>query len=184
MTDTRTVSSRELVEQRDIQFIRSQTLDLTLIEARPRTKMYVFFDNEEVTHLCNLKGNGRGTDIITDSIGQAEIEFFIPSGRFNTGTYEILVTDTEDLDLLELPGAKYGSATGSFSASGELQIFQETVTTITTVTRPAPVNRDPLAQSFFTFGQDQGIFLSSTDVFFATKLEVVLVRFEICFLEN
>lgn len=184
MTDTRTVSSRELVEQRDIQFIRSQTLELSLIEARPRTKMYVFFDNEEVTHLCNLKGNDRGTDIITDSIGQAEIELFIPSGRFNTGTYEILVTDAQDLDLLDLPGVKYGSATGSFSASGELQIFQETITTITTVTRPRPVNRDPLAQSFFTFGQDQGIFLSSIDIFFATKDEEVPVRCEIRPLEN
>jgi len=146
--------------------------------------MYVFFDNEEVTHLCNLKGNERGTDIITDSIGQAEIEFFIPAGRFNTGNYDILITDTDDLDELEFEGSKYGSATGSFSASGELEIFQKTVTTITTVTREKNVKRDPLAQSFFTFGEDEGIFLSSIEVFFRTKDEEVPVRCEIRPLEN
>lgn len=179
MADIRTVSSRELVDQQDIQFIRSQTLELTLIEARPRTKMYVFFDNEEVTHLCNLKGNARGTDIITDGLGQAEIELFIPSGRFNTGTYDVIVTDVDDLDLLEIEGSRYGSAQASFSASGEIQIFQKTVTTITNVTRTRTVKRDPLAQSFFTFGVDDGIFLSSIDVYFATKDPDIPVRCEI-----
>jgi hypothetical protein len=179
MADTRKVSSRELVEQKDIQFIRSQTLELTLIEARPRTRMNVFFDNEDVTRFCAPAGNERGTPIITDSIGQAQIEFFIPSGRFNTGNYEITITDASTLDELEIPGSKFGSATGSFSASGELEIFQKTVTTITTVTREKTVKRDPLAQSFFTFGEEDGIFLSSIEVYFATKDEEVPVRCEI-----
>jgi len=176
MSDTRKVSSRELVEQKDIQFIRSQTLELTLIEARPRTRMNVFFDNEDVTRFCAPAGNERGTPIITDSIGQAQIEFFIPSGRFNTGNYEITITDASTLDELEIPGSKFGSATGSFSASGELEVFQKTVTTITTVTREKTVKRDPLAQSFFTFGEEDGIFLSSIEVYFATKDEEDPIR--------
>lgn len=52
MADTRVVSSRDLVKQESIQFIRAQTLKITLIDARPNTKMYVFFGETNVTHLC------------------------------------------------------------------------------------------------------------------------------------
>lgn len=52
MADTRVVSTRELARQESIQYIRAQTLALTLIDARPNTKMYVFFGTDNVTHLC------------------------------------------------------------------------------------------------------------------------------------
>lgn len=179
MADTRVVSSRDLVRQESIQFIRPQVLTLTLIEARPNTKMYVFFGDTNVTHLCNLVGNTIGTDVITDSIGQAVIEFNLPVGTFNTGNYDITIADTNQLDVLETTGSVYGSAKSTFSANGTLQIYQTTQTTITTVTRVVPVKVDPLAQSFFTYGVNGGIFLSSIDIYFQTKDDTLPIRCEI-----
>ena len=186
ITDTREVSSTELVEQKDIQFIRSQTIELTLTESRPRTKMRVFFGDEDVTDLCSNKKDPENLNLITDSVGQLEILFTIPGGRFNTGTYEITVTDARDLEQLDVSGSTYGSASGSFSATGEIEIFEETVTTITDITRTRSEQRDPLAQSFFTFGEEDGVFLSSIDVYFSSvdSDPSTTVRCEIRPLEN
>lgn len=49
---TRVIYSRDLVAQASIQYIRAQTLTLSLDDARPNTKMYVFFDGENVTDYC------------------------------------------------------------------------------------------------------------------------------------
>ena len=179
MADTRVITTRDLVSQESIQFIRAQTLTLTLIEARPNTKMYVFFSGTDVTHLCNLVGNEVGTDLVTDTIGQAVIEFHLPGGTYNTGNHEITIADTKNLSDLTFVGSVYGSAKGNFSANGTFEIFQTVQTTITTVERIVPVNVDPLAQSFFTYGVTGGMFLSSIDVYFQTKDESVPVRCEI-----
>lgn len=53
MSNTRVVSSKNLASQESIKFIRPNTLILTLIEARPNTRVYVFFDDENVTDKCH-----------------------------------------------------------------------------------------------------------------------------------
>lgn len=179
MTDTRVVTSRDLSSQESIQFIRAQTITLTLVDARPNTKMHVFFGNTDVTHLCGLENNEVGTDLVTDTIGQAVIKFNLPGGTFNTGYHEIVVTDTNTLDNLSITGSVFGSAKGSFTGNGVLEIFQNVNTTITTVTRTVQVNLDPLAQSFFTYGVNGGMFLSSVEVYFQTKDDTLPVRCEI-----
>ena len=177
--DTEVVSKNDLVSQESIQFIRAQTLTLTLVETRPNTKMYVWFGDTDVTHLCNLEGNVLGTDLVTDTIGQAVIEFKLPSGTFNVGNTEIIISDTDNLDLLNSTGSVYGSASTTFQANGILEIFQRTETTIKKIARAKTVQRDPLAQSFFTFGVEGGMFLSSIDVFFQTKDATLPVTCEI-----
>jgi hypothetical protein len=176
MTDTRVVSTRNLVRQESVQFIRPQTLTLTVIDARPRAKMFVLFGDIDVTDLCTKVGGG---DLITDSIGQIVILFEIPSGKFNTGNHEIIVADTNDLASLTITGSVFGSAKATFSANGVIDVFQETTVTITTVERQVSQNLDPLAQSFFTYGVTGGMFLSSIDIFFQTKDDTLPVRCEI-----
>lgn len=180
MSESRTISSRNLVSQEAIQFIRPQNLVLNLIESRPYTKMYVFFGGQDVTSLCSITGNVIGTDIVTNSIGQVSITFSLPAQKFGTGNQEIIVTDTNNLELLSTVGSVYGSAKGNFSANGTISIFQTTNTTITTVERIVPIiTTDPLAQSFFTTGVTGGMFLSSIDVYFQTKDSSLPVRCEI-----
>lgn len=179
MSNTRVVSTRELVRQEAIQFIRPQTLTLTLIEARPNTKMYVFFGEEDVTPYCYPLGGNKGDDLISDNVGQIAIYFDIELDKFNVGTYDIVVTDTSSLDQLEVVGSTFGSAKAQFSANGRTEFFQTTVTTIVLVERPQPVKVDPLAQSFFTYGVEGGLFVSSIDVFFNSKDQTLPVRMEV-----
>lgn len=176
---TRVVTSRDLVRQEAVQFIRAQKLTLTVIDARPLTKMFVFFDQINVNYISNKVGNSIGSDIITDSIGQVVIEINIPAGMFNTGDREIIVTDTNTLANLSTIGSTYGSAKATFYANGIANIFQEKSVTITTVERPRVINLDPLAQSFFTYGVSGGLFLSSVEVYFQTKDTTLPVRCEI-----
>lgn len=235
MADTRVISSRNLSRQESIQYIRPQTLQLNLIEARPNTKLYVFFGRDNVTHLCFPKSvfwkantaytlnsyikhnsiyykvttagtsgstapthttgsaaNGTATlqvvtsvAIISDTIGQAEFEFNIPANTYKTGnTIEISITDTDNLANVDVKGSTYGIAKGHFTATGRIDYFQTTQVTITKVERTVPVQLDPLAQSFFTYGVKGGIFLSSIDVYFQTKDSTLPVRCELRQMEN
>lgn len=232
MADTKVVNSTSLVSQESIKFIRSNTLILTLIEARPNTKMYVFFDTENVTDKCHpastdwtastkvtlrqvIKSgnnyyqvttggttstsapthtsgsstNGTATlqyvsniaalPLITDTIGQIKIQFNLPGGTYNTGSKTITIADTSTMSNLDTVNSVFGSAKATFHSTGRLDIMQETQTTITTVERVVNVQRDPLAQSFFTYGVSGGIFLSSIDIFFQTKDDTLPVRLEI-----
>lgn len=180
MSESRTISSKNLVRQEAIQFIRPQNLKLELIESRPYTKMYVFFDGINVTNLCSPSGQILGSEIISNSIGQVSITFSIPPQKFNTGNHEIIVTDTNNLVLLTTSGSVYGSAKANFSANGTLSIFQTINTTITAVERVVPIiTTDPLAQSFFTTGVKGGMFLTSINVYFQTKDDSLPVRCEI-----
>lgn len=175
---SRIVNSRNLVSQESVQFIRPQTLTITLIESRPGTKMFVFFGDFDVTRYCYLDGNTPGTDIVTDSIGQAIIKFDLPGGTFNVGDYDIIITDSSSLSVLDTTGSVFGSARTAFSATGILEIYQPVQTTVTT--RTVTVTKvDPLAQSFFTFGVAGGMCISSIEVFFQTKDPSIPVRCEI-----
>lgn len=176
--DTRTETSRNLVNQESVQYLRPQKLKLTLIDARPLSKMFVFFGGENVTYRCNLVGNAMGTDLITDSIGQAEIEVDVPPGTFLTGNKEIIVTDADNLTLLETTGSVYGSAKTTFFSKGVVQVFQPIETKITKVKRTVTI-QDPLAQSFFTYGVTGGMFLTAIEVYFQTKDTDLPVRCEI-----
>jgi len=175
----REVTTQNLVRQESIQFIRPQTLVLTLSNGRPNTNVFVFFGDENVTHMCGLRGQNPGTTLFTDANGSAEISFTIPEKRFNTGDHNIIVSEIDDLDVLDMPGSTYGAGRAVFRANGRLDVFQTTETTIVRVERPEPVNRDPLAQSFFTYGVNGGIFLSSIDLYFFTKDDSVPIRVEV-----
>lgn len=179
MSDTRIVSKNTLVNQNAIQYIRAQTLTLTIVESRPNTKMYVFANDVNVTHRCNLVGSVMGTTITTDIMGQAVIEYNIASGTLNTGNVSITIADTDVLSNLATTGSVFGSATAIFKSTGVLKVFQETQTTIKKVTRTVNVKQDPLAQSFFTYGVKGGMFLTSIDIYFQTKDTSIPVRCEI-----
>lgn len=178
-TNRRVVSKRQLNRQEAIQFIRSQVITLTLIEARPNTKMFVFFGDQNVTQYCRPQGGAVGDDLITDNIGQIVIEFVVGQDQFNTGTYKITVADVADINALNQLGSTFGSASATFLSEGTIDFFQTTRTTIVTIERPVPAQVDPLAQSFFTYGVRGGMFLSAVDVFFATKDQTLPVRMEI-----
>lgn len=176
---TRLITTTELVSDSAVQFIRPVTIRLTLTAARPNTRMFVFFDGVDLTQFSYHPGNPMGSVIQTDTAGQAVVDVNIPGGRFAPGDKEIIITDTNDLANLDTVGSVFGYAKTSFSSRGRVQVFQESVTRVTTVTNTQTVVYDPLAQSFFTYGNRGGIFVSSIDIFFQTKDEQIPVRVDI-----
>lgn len=77
----------------------------------------------------------------------------------------------------------YGSAAAVFSSKGVLETYQ-TTTTAVTVTKNVIYKQiqqrvDPLAQSFFTFGQKGGVFVTSIELYFQSKDAQIPVRVEL-----
>lgn len=168
-TSIRVEEVRNLVRTEALQYIRPIEIELGLWDARPDARMYVFFGGQDVTYLCNLFGNEIGTPLVTDSDGRATIILNIPPTTFNTGEYEIIIADVDNLDFLDVTGSVFGSARGIFTSSGTQEFYQTTLTTVTTVVRRRPPESDPLAQSFFTYGNPNGIFLTAIDLYFQAK---------------
>ena len=209
-TTSNTSSVTDLISRTNIAFIREQNLVIVTQGARPNSKLYAFFDGVNVDSFCSpvlsseitstvledpasfvMPEDRIGEPIYSDASGTAIYFFKINAGTWPTGAKEVLITDVEDLSDLEIIGNVYGRATAIFNTSGILETFQVTNTTtnITTVQLP-PVEVvrmpwvDPLAQSFFTFGQTGGCFVTSIDIYFQSKDETIPVRLELREMEN
>ena len=189
-------STRNIVGVQSIAFIRSIVLTLRLTNSRPNTPMNVFFDGVLVNQHCAPNGGSIGQTLVSDSSGALTATFKVPGGTFTTGTKEIFITDAPSIAAANIAGSVFGTARADFTSTGITQIFQ-TTTTITTVNTviieqvlpPPPVinlrgggnggGSDPLAQSFFTYGVSGGCYLTSIDLFFNTKDDLLPVRVDI-----
>lgn len=194
---TKTVSVTNLVGSQSIATIRSVDIQLILEGARPSTKMNVFFDRVNVNYLCQPLNGNLGDDLITDEYGFFTGLLKLPGGEFTTGSKEILVTDASTIAEATIPGSTYGISTATFSSNGVEQYFQTTTTTTKTFTIQnvyqtttqgtitgstlvsSDIIGDPLAQSFFTYGVKNGVFLSSIDLYFYKKDVSVPVRLDV-----
>lgn len=213
---TTTTSSRDLIGTESISFIRPQTLRIDMFDCRPNTKIFPFFDGVRIDEFVRpavetpgieiplpITSNGvvsptvntlaAGGDLKTTSLGRLTAFFDIPAGKFNTGDRDIVFTDTEDIEALNVQGNILGYARAVFKAHGTTEIYQTTtvntdvITTIVSVegvmeegtSAPPMTGYDPLAQSFFTYGVSGGMFLTSIDLYFQSKDETVPVSIEI-----
>ena len=187
-----------------IPFIRSRDISFTARGMRPNTRIYGFFDNVDINEYITPTSGSLGGSIVTDANGTATGSFAIPdpnvdaNPRWRTGKRVFRLTssstDSEDRTAVAT------SAEADYVARG----LQETVRTVITSTRELQIRRtqvtdtrttqrtrvnirarqanmqtgDPLAQSFMV-DKDNGMFVSSVEVFFATKSSTIPVRCEI-----
>ena len=177
---TTTISSTDLIGVQSLAYIRPITLKLEVKGARPNSLMHAFVDGQLVDDLCYTVGSQAGTPFYSDAYGQLVVMMAIPGGRFSTGNKNIIVSDTAVYANLSVIGSTYGSASTAFGSVGVEKYYQTTVTT-TNVTENNVVQYlvDPLAQSFFTYGKKGGVFLTSLDLYFASKDASIPVRVEI-----
>src|SRR6056300_1450776 len=190
-----------------IPFIRSRTVTFEAFGMRPNTKVYPFFDNIDVSSYITPDGGSLGGNVVTDTNGYVKGTFTIPdpnvssNPRWRTGKriFRLTASSTNSEDRT----AVATSAEANYDAKGLLETVQEaivstreartvrsTVTTSRSTTRTASrviaqrnqgrenPGRDPLAQSFVVDEED-GIFITSLDAFFATKSDTIPVRAEI-----
>jgi hypothetical protein len=176
-----TTVSRTLASSTSITYIRASTVNVTLTDARPNTKMYVFFDDVLVNEFCqpvvnNITG-ALNADIITDAGGTATFIFNITANKWLSGSKNLVVADVSNRALLDIPGNVYGSASTAYDTKGTLEIYNNTRTIETVV--QVPYTGDPLAESFFTYGVTGGCFVTSIDLYFQSKDPVLPVRVEL-----
>jgi hypothetical protein len=207
-SSTITTSRTDLVGSTPIAWIRSNVVNVNVVDTKPNTRLYAFFDGEAVGEWMQQNGKAMGDPLITDATGQLNATFTIKGNKFRTGQRVLRLQDTAILDTSTVPGSMVGSASATYSTQGVKETYKTThdslqtitlniidpppadvideVTTITTTTTFQQVQRntgrgpaDPLAQSFFTHGVSGGVFITSLDLFFATKDTTLPVWVEI-----
>ena len=94
-----------------IPYIRSRSVDFYATKMKANTRVYAFFDGQNVTEHCRDTGfqlsaaNAAtasqlvsfGSALITDSNGELRGQFRIPGGRFFVGEKKFILTDDENL---------------------------------------------------------------------------------------
>ena len=187
-----------------VPFIRSRTLTFTAQGMRPNTRVYPFFDNIDISSYITPNGGSLGGNIVTDANGSVTGTFAIPdpnvssNPRWRTGKriFRLTASSTNSEDRTAV--ATSGEA--DYDAKGLLETTQEAIvstrearTVRSSVTSNRSTTRtasrviaqrggggggDPLAQSFM-IDEEDGIFITSLDAFFATKSDTIPVRAEI-----
>src|SRR5210317_1356757 len=182
-----------------VPFIRSRTITFEGYGMRPNTQVYPFFDNIDVSSYVTPDGGALGGNVVTDANGFVTGTFAIPdpnttsNPRWRTGkrVFRLTSSSTNSEDRT----AVATSAEADYDAKGLLETVQEAVvstrearTVRQTTTERRAINRqssqtiarrgDPLAQSFLVEDED-GVFVTSIDAYFATKSSTIPVKAEI-----
>lgn len=206
---TQSISRTDLVGLTSISFIRPQRITFSVIDTKPSTRLYAFFDGRSVDTYVNT-----GVALVTDSAGSITGYFDVPPMTFNTGTRTFLVQDSPVYDETAVPGNSVGTAQADFSAAGILKTFRQTTDVTNTrfntfqntvvnrienniIDAPAPPpppprpsgggntrnneggNRDPLAQTFFTYGVRGGCFITGISIYFQSKDNSIPITLQI-----
>lgn len=186
-SSTTTTSRTDLVNSQVISLIRPRQISYTVTDTKPNTRLYAFFDGVSVDKYITPTDGVIGDAIITDAAGSASGIFNLPGGTFNTGTRVFRVQDTDIIDLNPIPGSTSGYAVANYTANGILNSYRTTYDVNNTIVNvneqnivagdvvtiidqePTIYLKDPLAQSFFTYGIKGGCFITSIDLFFQSK---------------
>lgn len=181
-----------------IGLMRGMDVDFTIVDAKPDTKLYAFFNGIPVNHLIssnimvwdwstvNYSVLSRSSaSIVTNAKGNYSGVFHIPADTFETGTKALTFQSTPDFFTGDFSTTDITHCSANFTSFGVLNTLQDTITESgEIVTNLIGGLGDPLAQSFFTYGTNGGIFVTSIDIFFDTKDDVLPVSLEIRELVN
>ena len=175
-----------------VPFIRSRTVSFTATRMRPNTRVYAFFDSDDISTFITPDGGSLGGNLITDANGAVTGAFAIPdpkvdaNPRWRTGQRIFRLTSSSTNVLTQAPDT---AANAEYIARGIIETVQNTIISTRTagiefratnetenVTR-TDVQRgaarqvgyhDPLAQTFM-IDDAGGVFLTSMDLFFSSK---------------
>ena len=185
-----------------VPFIRSRTLTFSATRLKPNTRVYAYFDSDDITAYITPTGGSLGGNLVTDSNGAVSGSFAIPdptvdaNPRWRTGQRQFRLTSSSTNDLTVAPET---AANAEYIARGVLETVQNTIISTRTagvefratnetenITR-TDVQRgaarqvgyhDPLAQTFM-IDDAGGVFLTSIDLYFQSKDDNVPVTLQI-----
>src|SRR5210317_841889 len=175
-----------------VPFIRSRTISFSATRLKPNTRVYPFFDSDDVSTYVTPTGGNAGDPVLTDSNGAVSGTFAIPdpkvdaNPRWRTGQRVFRLTSSSTNDLTSAPDT---AANAEYIARGIIETVQNTIistrtagvefratnetesVTKTSIQRGASRQvgyHDPLAETFM-IDDEGGVFLTSIDVYFSSK---------------
>ncbi len=168
-------------------YMRSATINFNAKGLKPNTRVYPFFDGQLVTTHCRpATATAFGGNLVTDSNGELLGVFRIPAETFKTGTRLFTLINhpsdpTAETDCVAITtynsyGAiTYDSAKIASTRAPNITFARSTSPREISVERTVTVNpstttfKDPVAQTFFVSGLNNGIFITKVDVYFKSK---------------
>lgn len=175
-TTSISVVGDRVVDTSVIPYMRSREVKFEAKGLMPQSRVFAFFDDVNVSSYCKQDGKAYGASMFTDVDGNISGVFNIPNTanmRFRTGTKRFTLID--NVENVRETSLSYGDT--DYTAKGTLVTrTQSIVATRSTTTSVRPW--DPLAQSFFV-EKAGGVFVTSVEVFFASKDKVAPVTMEI-----
>ena len=200
-TVTRNVGDR-IMSVAFVPFIRSRTITFNATRLKPNTRVYPYFDSDDVTAYVTPTGGSLGGNLITDANGAVSGTFAIPdpkvssNPRWRTGQRVFRITSSSTNDLTSAPDT---AGNTEYIARGMIETVQNTIISTRTagiefratnetenVTQSSVVRgasrqvgyHDPLAETFM-IDDEGGVFLTSIDVYFSSKDENVPVTLQV-----
>ena len=179
------VGENKQVDKSVVPYIREKTVSAIVKGMKPYTTVYVFFDDVDITSQCQIL-NSTGEIVYsgglrTDGEGSVQFSFNIGKRQFKAGDKVLVVTDSSSNN----PARATTVAEATYVASGAIEISTSTaISTRKILKSPSSYSKnisDPLAQTFFVDEKQypQGLFVSSVDIFFAAKDQVLPVTLEL-----
>lgn len=176
VTTTISVTDDRVIGQDVIPYMRSRKVRFSADGLLPLSRVYAFFDNVNVTHLCNALSATIGSPMFTDIDGHLDGEFEVPNSeglRFTTGTKQFTLID--NIDNNKSTTLSFGDAL--YTAKGSTVTRTQSIAATRDISIQINMT-DPLAQSFLV-GKSGGVFLTSLEVFFHTKDDSTPITVEI-----
>ena len=184
-----------------IPFIRSRTVNFTGKRFKPNTRLYAFFDDQDINQYITPTGGSLGGNIITNAQGEISGTFAIPdptvdsNPRWRTGTrtFRLTASSTDDRNSQIATAGEV-----DYTARGTLDTVQETIVSTreprlvrTNVSETRNIARtstrttttqvgwwDPLAQTFL-IDDPGGVFITSIDCFFQSKDDNIPITLQV-----
>jgi hypothetical protein len=107
-TVTQNVGDR-IISVAFVPFIRSRTLTFSATRLKPNTRVYAYFDSDDITAYITPTGGSLGGNLLTDSNGAVSGSFAIPdptvdaNPRWRTGQRVFRLTSSSTNDLTVAP---------------------------------------------------------------------------------
>ena len=174
-------------------YMRSATINFNAKGLKPNTRVYPFFDGQLVTDHCRTTAQTSfGGNLSTDSNGEISGVFRVPAETFKTGTRIFTLINhpsdpNADTDCVAITtytsygAVTYDTAKIASTRAPNITFARATSPRELSVERTVTVNpsttsfKDPIAQTFFVSGQNNGIFITKVDVYFKTRPSLATV---------
>jgi hypothetical protein len=130
---TRTVDTLSLDGIAGGFFIQPDSIRFEVAEARPKTRLFAFFDGVSVAAAITPEGGIRGGNVVTDAQGTATGIFNIEAFTYNTGRKILKFQDSPVFTSDTIIGSTVSSAEADFMSTRVQRTLQDTITVVTDV---------------------------------------------------